>query len=176
MTLCTKQFKRTALMGMFLQKALEESRLACSTSPLTDSTFQGSHASVHAHWSSLTHLTFPGPHGRLTAPWKGHTMLCRRCHRCLAHLAHLAPPSHTHTLPSWEQARWMPKTAERQPLNLRGSQLQNKGMTSEFGSDIRLVVSIALLRLTLSFLYKWIIASSQLHFSCARKLFFTLTF
>ncbi len=36
----------------------------------------------------------------------------------------------------------MPGTAERQPLNLRGSQPQNKGMPSEFGSDIRLVFPI----------------------------------
>lgn len=49
------------------KRASEESGAACSTSPLTDSTFQGSHAAVHAHWSSLTCLTFPGPHGWLTA-------------------------------------------------------------------------------------------------------------
>lgn len=50
------------------KKASEESGPACSTSPLTDSTFQGSHAAAHAQWSSLTRLTFPGPHGWLTAP------------------------------------------------------------------------------------------------------------
>lgn len=70
-TLSTKQLKRTALMDMpphppiHKKEASEESKPACSTSPLTDSTFQGSHAAVHAHWSSLTCLTFPGPHGWL---------------------------------------------------------------------------------------------------------------
>lgn len=168
MTLCTKQLKRTALRGMFLQKAPEESRPACSTSPLTDSTLQGSHAAGHAHWSSLTRLTFPGPHGWLTAHralpgWKGHTMPRRHCHH---HPPHPPPPA---LLPSQELARWMPGTAERQPLNLRGSQPQNKGMPSEFGSDIRLVfpieplgeVKIFVISGLLRLYYKWHILPSK---------------
>lgn len=144
MTLSTKQLKRTALRGMFLQKASEESRAACSTSPLTDSTLQGSHAAGHAHWSSLTRLTFPGPHGWLAARcarpgWKGHTTPCRQCQRRPPRTP-LPPPR---SQPSREQARWMLGTAERQPLNLRASQPQNKGMPSEFGSDIRLVFPTA---------------------------------
>lgn len=75
----------------FPKKPPEENRQACSTSPLTDSTLQRSHAAGHAHWSSLTRLTFPGLHGWLTAHralpgWKGHAMPCRQCHRC--------PPRH----------------------------------------------------------------------------------
>lgn len=138
MTLSTKELKRTALRSMFLQKAPTKSQLACSTSLLTDSTLQRSHAAGHAHWSSLTRLTFPGMHGQLTMQWalpgwKGHTIPWRQCH---------SSPPWPPSLPSQELARWMLGTPTSQPLNLRGSQPQNKGMPSEFGSDRRLEFSI----------------------------------
>lgn len=90
---------------------------------------------------------------RTLPSWKGHTMLCRGS--AIAASPHLAP-THYHLESGQGECLG-------QPLNLRGSQLQNKGMTSEFGSDIRLVVPVA--PWSGVFCYKWMIASLlQLHF------------
>lgn len=45
-----------------------DTRPACSTSPLTDSTFQGNPTALQAHRSSPTRLTFPGPLAWLSTP------------------------------------------------------------------------------------------------------------
>lgn len=159
-TLSTKQLKRTALMDMppptHTQKRSIWREQACllhfspdwqhvpgeprrSTCTLIQSDMPD------LSWATrLAYRTLPG--------WKGHTVLCRRCQPCLA----------LHSLPSRAWARWMLRTAERQPLNLRGSRLQNKAMTSEFGSDIWLVAPIGPSSL-LCLYYNYIFTSTWYH-------------
>lgn len=118
----------------FSKKPRHRVSYACSTSLLTDSTLQRSHAAGHAHWSSLTRLTFPGKQDwfamqRLKRPYSA-----RQYHH-RTHPPPQPPTSLTATSRAGKVNAW---DFESQPLNLRGSQPQNKGMPFECGTDRRL--------------------------------------
>ena len=137
MTLSAKQLKRPTLKSYVPPKkplksaGLPAPLLPWLTAHSRGSTLQDTHTDPVWHAWPFPGRTAGSPH---TAPCAAEK--ATRCQAGSATAAHLGPS----LLPSREQARWMPGTAERQPLNLRGSQPQNKGTPSEFGSDIRLVV------------------------------------
>lgn len=85
-----------------LKKDLEVNRPACSTPPLSDSTFQENPQPPHyTHTpSSLTRLTFPGPHAWLSTPHPAEKAM-----GCFIGIA-ASPTSPAPSYHLLDQARW----------------------------------------------------------------------
>lgn len=152
MTHSTKQLERTALRGMVLQEAPEVRQARPphffpDGRPTPEEPRRWTRTLIQSDMPDLSWATRLAHRAECTARLK------RPRRRCQRRSPRPPPPTAISRVGGGE----MPGTTERQPLHLRGSQPQNKGMPSEFGSDERLVFPIAPSGWSLDFCNKWTI-------------------